>query len=337
MKLYQYLCLAIILAWTLPVSITAQSRPDSVIQWKSIEEVIKLRKTDPRPVMTFFYMPGHDTSMLMLENILMKRELVNYVNPSFYPVKINVADTLLSWFNGKSYHRNDTSIINDLIPHVLGNGFEYPSFLFLNRDSSGIAFKGFRSRYEMRCLLAYIAEEVDRTTPYHLWFQAYRVAYPVINMPDTLRNPIQWLTLEEALAKQKKNPKNLYITWYKRLNISSQVMLFNAFNHPKITEYMSKNFYCVRLDAKTADSLYWDKRYYAKGTENEFHDLAMLQLDNKMIFPAHLFYGKDSKLILRQHSYLGIVNFYALVNYIGSQAYKSKSLKEYIRSFKPDL
>ena len=318
-------------------SINAQVRRDTIIQWKTVREVIELQRTAPRPVMIVFYLPGHDSSMLMFDNVFTKRELVKYLNPRFYSVKIDVSDTSVLWFDNKVHHITDTSHYNNIANKVLGNEMKFPSLLMMNKENTGIVFKGFRSRYEMRSVLAYIAEEVDKTTPYNSWFQAYQVAYPSINLAQNPETPIEWLSLEKALELQKKDPKILFITWYARLNIGSQVMVFNAFAHPRIRDYMKKHFYCVRLDAQTDDTLFFKNQYVNPMKEDRFHDLAVFQLENNMKFPSHVFYDRYKKLIFRQQSYLSTINFYALVNYIGSGTYKTKGLKDFIKTFKPDL
>jgi thioredoxin-related protein len=315
----------------------AQVTTDTVVYWKTMEEVIELRSKDPKPTMVFFNMPGKDTCELMLENIFTKREICTYLKPRFYPVIVNVTDSAIQWFNGKTYYRKPGEVVNSIVNEVLGKNPVYPSLLFFNKENSGIAMKGYKSRYEMRSILVYFAEEINRTTPFHLWHQSYQVAYPMINMPKMLDNPIKWHTLSEALELQKKEPKLLFINWYARLNVGSQVMLFNAFENPTVAEYLNKNFYCVRLDAQTKDTLVWDKSYVNLMKPDKFHELARTQLGDSYKFPSFLFYDQNKKELFKQQSYLGPLNFYALVNYIGSGAYKTKKLTEFIKTFKADI
>jgi len=324
--------LLVIIAFYLPSA--AQLKVDTMVHWKPVKQVAELRKTAPRPVLVFFYQPGHDTSQLMLDNILTRRELCSYINPNFYPVRIAATDSAIDWFDGKQYFRKKGQEYNELVAQVLGEKTVLPSMLFLNDEKSGIVMAGFKTRYEMRCLLMYFGEQIDKTTPYPLWFKAYQLAYPQINLPKATTNPIHWISLEEALEKQKQEPRMLYINWYARLNAGSMVMLYNAYENPKVAEYLNKHFYCVRLDAQSKDTLVWGKPYYNEKKEDKYHELARLQLENNFKFPSHLFFDKQMKLIHKQQSYLGPLNFYALINYLGSGSYTSKTLKEYIKTFK---
>lgn len=312
----------------------AQVKVDTVVHWKSVKEVMELQKKAPRPVLVFFYQPGHDTSQLMLEITFTRKELCSYINPNFYAIRIAASDTAIDWLNGKRYLRKKGQEMNELVAHVLGEKAVLPSMVFFNDENTGIVMSGFRSRYEMRCLLMYFGEGVERTTPYHLWYNAYQLAYPQINLPKATKNPVHWISLEEALEKQKKEPRMLYINWYARLNAGSMVMLYNAYENPKVAEYLNKNFYCVRLDAQSKDTLVWNKPFYNEKKEDKYHELARLQLGNSFKFPSHLFYDKQMKLIYKQQSYLGPLNFYALINFLGSGSYTSKTFKDYIKTFK---
>lgn len=313
----------------------SQSKSDSTVNWRTIAEVKQLMKTSPRPTMVFFYKPDQDTSRIMLDNTLNRKEICNYVNSRFYAVKIDVTTTdTIHWFDQKTYTCKANGAVNDLIPMLLGEKPASPALLFLNPGSSSFTFKGFKNRYEIRCILVYFYEEINKTTPFESWVQAYMVAYPSFGLPKSLENPIKWHTLEEALALQKKSPKGLFINWYARLNVGSTVMLFNAFEDPKVAKYLNENFYCVRLDAQTKDTLFWDKAYFNEPVKSRYNQLALKQLGENLKFPALLFFDKSLNLIVDKQYYLGTQKMQALVNYAGSGAYRNVNFEDYCKSFK---
>jgi len=246
-------------------------------------------------------------------------------------------DDTIHWFDNKTYSRKASSAVNELFHHFFGKNPVYPSLLIYNRETAGFTFKGFKNRYELRCILVYFSEEIDKTTPYELWANAYHIAYPPLGTAKTLKSPIHWHTLKEALALQKQKPKGLFINWYAHLNVGSLVMLFNAFEDPRVAKYLNEHFYCVRLDAQTKDTLYWDKPYYNDPAKGKFNQLALLQLQEKMKFPSLLFFDKNRKLIAIQQSYLGLLNFFAFANYAGSGSYRTMKLPEFIKTFKADF
>ncbi|NVO18187.1 MAG: DUF255 domain-containing protein [Bacteroidetes bacterium] len=322
----------------LTTPIFSQPMMDSVVKWKSIEEVKLLMKTEPRPIFTFFYSPGDDSSAYMLDHALNRKEICSFLNSRFYPVKldINTKDTI-QWFDNKAYPCKPYAAYNDLVLHLLGKKPATPAILIYNKESAGFTFKGYENRYELRCILVYFSEDVYKTTPYELWSKAYKVAFPPMGTPNPLKSPIHWKSLKQALALQKTKPKSLFINWYARLNVSSFVMLYNTFEDPKLAKYLNEHFYCVSLDAQTKDTLYWGRPYRYEPAKSRFNQLAVEQLQDNMKFPALAFFDSSRKMIVLQQSYLGPLNLFALANYAGSGSYKSMKLKEYLKKFNVDF
>ncbi|WP_394759466.1 thioredoxin family protein [Flavobacterium sp.] len=68
---------------------------------------------------------------------------------------------------------------------------------------------------------------------------------------------IKWMTLDEALAKQKKNPKpifmNVYTDWYAPCK-----MLDNeTFQDAEVIDYINKNYYAVKFNAEGNSTVFF--------------------------------------------------------------------------------
>ncbi|MBF2091792.1 thioredoxin fold domain-containing protein [Flavobacterium psychrophilum] len=61
---------------------------------------------------------------------------------------------------------------------------------------------------------------------------------------------IRWVTLDEALAKQKKNPKiifmNVYTDWYAPCKMLDK----ETFQDAEVIDYINKNYYAVKFNAE---------------------------------------------------------------------------------------
>jgi thioredoxin-related protein len=61
---------------------------------------------------------------------------------------------------------------------------------------------------------------------------------------------INWLTLDEALAKQKKNPKPIFMDvftdWYEPCKMLDK----DTFRDPEIVDFITKNYYAVKFDGE---------------------------------------------------------------------------------------
>ena len=63
---------------------------------------------------------------------------------------------------------------------------------------------------------------------------------------------IKWMSFEEAVAAQKKNPKkicmDIYATWCRWCKLSDSVL----FKNREIAHFMNQNYYAVRFNAETS-------------------------------------------------------------------------------------
>ena len=92
--------------------------------------------------------------------------------------------------------------------------------------------------------------------------------------------PIKWLSLQEADSLYQKNPKPIFIDvytdwcgWCKRMDATT-------FQDDNIAQYLNTNFYPVKLDAETNDSIrFQGKMYYNSQKETVTKMLDSLKID----------------------------------------------------------
>lgn len=307
------------------------------VNWLTFDQVKKLNKENPKPVVVFFYSPGNDSSEIMLKNTLARKEICAYLNGKFYAVKFDVSSKLeVNFLDDKLYKKDPSKRYHDLATVLLGDKPHIPSMIFYDEINSGFLFKGYKNQFDMLCMLVYFGENIEKTTRYEVWAPGYFRTFPPDKPTSRISMAINWLPLTDALKLNKENPKGIFLTWYSKTNAASSVMLVNAFTHTKVAKFMNENFYCVRLDAQTTDTLIWDKIYYNRDEKTHFHELATLLMKGQMQFPAIFFFDKQNKLILSENLYLSPEAFYLLANYVKSDAYKTKQFADFMKTFKFD-
>ena len=92
--------------------------------------------------------------------------------------------------------------------------------------------------------------------------------------------PIKWLSLQEADSLYQKNPKPIFIDvytdwcgWCKRMDATT-------FQDDNIAQYLNTNFYPVKLDAETNESIrFQGKKYYNSQKETVKKMLDSLKID----------------------------------------------------------
>jgi len=144
------------------------------------------------------------------------------------------------------------------------------------------------------------------------------------NKTKNAKEKVKWMTIEEALAKNAKEPRKIIIDFYTDWCGWCKRMEKNTFNHPQIAKYINKNFYPVKFDAEGSESvMYKDLEY--KSTKSKrpgriagTHEFAYYMANNKgrMGYPTIVFLDGESNKITYVPSYLsptdldGILKFF---------------------------
>lgn len=113
---------------------------------------------------------------------------------------------------------------------------------------------------------------------------------------------INWLTMNEALAAQKENPKKIFMDVYTVWCGPCKLLDKNTFSDKSVIKFISDNYYAVKFNAEgTEEITYQDFKYtnpnYRVGRKgkNTTHFLAdALRLQG---YPSLVFFKEDGTLI----------------------------------------
>lgn len=79
---------------------------------------------------------------------------------------------------------------------------------------------------------------------------------------------IEWLTLADALKKQKDEPKKIILDVYTKWCGPCKLMDKKTFGNPDVVNYVNKHYYAVKFDAEGNDTV----NYFGKTFENPNYD-----------------------------------------------------------------
>jgi len=173
---------------------------------------------------------------------------------------------------------------------------------------------------------------------------------------------VHWISFEEAVKKTKKEPRPILVDVYTQWCGPCKMMTKNTFNHPQIAEYLNKNFYNVKFDAETFDTVKFlgtqydtiidnkgtkalhetEKYVYfvntnIKGTPRAAHQFAYSILDGKLQYPSLVFLSpKIQRLDIRAGYHLP-AQFEPIIKFYGSGSYTSKTYDDFLKTFESDL
>ena len=110
---------------------------------------------------------------------------------------------------------------------------------------------------------------------------------------------VKWMTLQEALEKQKTQPKKIFMDVYTDWCGWCKHMMKTTFSNPSIAGYINQNYYPVRFNAETHDTIeYKGKEYYNTGAgKRSAHQLALKFTNNRPSYPTIVYFDEMGNVI----------------------------------------
>ncbi|MDF2437988.1 MAG: thioredoxin-related protein [Bacteroidota bacterium] len=150
---------------------------------------------------------------------------------------------------------------------------------------------------------------------------------------DEHPGPVHWYSFSEAVALQKKAPKPIMVDIYTSWCGPCKMMSTNTFGNAEIAKYLNENFYPVKFNAETYDSVsfngYVFKNKNAPGTNRPVHDFAVSILDGKLVYPSIVFLNEQIQRIQVITGYYQPAQFDPIMKFFGSGKYKEMSYEDF--------
>ncbi|MFM2207144.1 MAG: hypothetical protein RL213_1119 [Bacteroidota bacterium] len=143
--------------------------------------------------------------------------------------------------------------------------------------------------------------------------------------------PIHWMSLQEALSKQKSSPKKIFIDmytdwcgWCKRLDATT-------FKDSAVAAYMNSHFYPVKMDAETKDTIVFKGTTYHFKPEYKSNELAAYLLSGQMSYPTAVYLDEELNVITQVPGFMTGEQLLPILRFFAEDIYKSKTWEEYSR------
>ena len=145
--------------------------------------------------------------------------------------------------------------------------------------------------------------------------------------------PLKWYTWEEAIELSKTKPKKIFVDvftdwcgWCKRMDRST-------FVDEKVMQYMSANYYAVKLDAEQkADIKFNGETFkFVKGENGRggVHALAYALLDGRMGYPSMVYLNEKFERIMISPGYKEVPDMLKELKFAAEEKYKETSWEDY--------
>jgi len=145
----------------------------------------------------------------------------------------------------------------------------------------------------------------------------------LINL-NAQQEPLKWYTLKEAIELNKKQPRKIMIDMYTDWCGWCKKMDAETFHHPAIAAFIRDNFYPVKFNAETHDTIeYKGKKYTNNGMgQRPPHSLAVELMNNKMSYPTIVYLDEDLNLLSSVPGYMNAADIEPVLVFFARNFYK---------------
>lgn len=146
---------------------------------------------------------------------------------------------------------------------------------------------------------------------------------------------INWMTIEQAEAAQKANPKkilvHIYATWCRWCRLQDSA----TYRNPAIVQYINENYYPVKFNAEGKQPLTYKgvKYQYIPDETHLAHDFTRYLLNGKLSYPAIVILGESGNVLDVRHGYQQAYYLEPLLYYYATNAYKQLRYTDYEGDF----
>ena len=155
----------------------------------------------------------------------------------------------------------------------------------------------------------------------------------VLSTSTSVAQEVNWLSWNEAaeLAATEENPKKIFIDVYTDWCGWCKKMDKDTFQNPEVAEYMSQNYYMVKLDGEGKEPIEFKGKTYnfVPSGRKGYHELAATLMQGRLSYPTTIFLDEEMNMLSPVPGYQKPEPFLNIAKYFGENIYKDKDWKTY--------
>jgi thioredoxin-related protein len=157
---------------------------------------------------------------------------------------------------------------------------------------------------------------------------------PTKEKPATA-NEINWISFEQAVKLSKKEPRQIMIDVYTQWCGWCKKMDATTFKDPTIVNYVNKNFYAVKLDAETKDTIHFRDKIFVFKPEYKANELALFLMNGQMSYPTSIYLDENFAILSPVPGFQQVNTLDMILKFYGENSYKTTSWEEFQKTYKP--
>lgn len=149
------------------------------------------------------------------------------------------------------------------------------------------------------------------------------------------KEELKWSSLNEVSIKLKQEQKPVLIDLYTDWCHWCKVMDKKTYGNQKVIDYLSENFYTVKVNAETKEDLTWSQRTYSYNNNYSINEFALYATRGQTGFPATVILTSENSEPIPVSGFLEPKELEPILKYFGDGIYRTKTFSEYKKTFKP--
>ncbi|MCJ8166201.1 DUF255 domain-containing protein [Pontibacter sp. E15-1] len=145
---------------------------------------------------------------------------------------------------------------------------------------------------------------------------------------------IKWLTIEQAEARMKREPRKVLVDVYTDWCGWCKKMDKETFTDPGVAALINQHFYAVKLDAEGTEPISIKGQTFNYKPEYKSHELAVALLNGQLSFPTTVFLDEELGMLSPVPGYLDAKNMTQILKYFGENYHQNMSWKEFEKQAK---
>ena len=318
----------------------------SPIKWYTVEQADSLSKANPRPIFIDVYTDWCGWCKHMMKTTFANKGIAGYINNNFYPVRFDAETYDTIKYQGKTYTNPGigSKPKHNFAKYILKGRFSFPTIVYIDKQKSIFPIPGFRKPNEIEPLLVYFSEEINTNVSYPDFERYFFATFPLIYkekinqisdslLPDTT-GIIKWYSIEEASKLSLLNKKTILLNFYTDWCQSCKILDKVVYTNPVIAELINENFYSVKFNAASQDSVKLFGQVFKGNGKNNPHQLTYALVKQSFRFPAFVYVNEKKQKLNEMHGFLTPKQFELILSFFAEKAYTKKTFQEYIKTFK---
>jgi len=146
---------------------------------------------------------------------------------------------------------------------------------------------------------------------------------------------VKWYTLEEAEKLNKVKPKKFLIDVYTDWCGWCKKMDKETFSHPVVAAYLNENFYPVKFNAESNDTIVFNGGKYINLNKNgrSTHPLAESLLGWRMSYPSIVYLSENLEYLGPMPGYKTADQMEVILNFIAQDKFKTITMEDFQKIF----